>query len=327
MAMPDKRLLGALLASLALHLGLLFGPPLPLPQSHAPQVLEARLEMAAPPPLAIPQAKPRPRPSPSPHPVPPSETKQSIPATESQSPPAVPEPLADAESVPPVQPAPPAPATASTTLPERAELRYNLFKGDSGLNVGRVVQTWQRAGDAYTLTSTAEASGVFSLFFSGQHVQTSSGRIGPAGLQPESYSLQRGSPDKRDTARFDWDEKVLHLASEGQESTARLAPGMLDLLSFTYQFAFSLPETGDIRIDLTNGRKLDSYRYRIVAEEALETPLGNLKTVHLSKLHDPGEEGTEIWLGVEYHYLPVKIRQIDKKGGSAEQVISEIRYP
>ncbi|TSA40542.1 MAG: DUF3108 domain-containing protein, partial [Betaproteobacteria bacterium] len=65
---------------------------------------------------------------------------------------------------------------------------------------------------------------------------------------------------------------------------------------------------------------------RIVAEENLETPLGSLKTVHLSKLHDPGEEGTEIWLGMDYHYLPVKIRQIDKHGDSAEQLISEIRY-
>lgn len=323
MAFPDKRLLGALLASLALHLGLLFGPPLPLPQAHAPLVLEARLEMAAPPPLALPKAKPRPRPRP--HPAPPGAVRQDTPVSENPPPPAALEPLAGAETVAPLQP--PAPTAAPTTLPERAELRYHLFKGGNGLNVGRVVQTWKRAGDAYTLTSTAEASGVFSLFFSGQHVQTSSGKIGPAGLQPESFSLQRGGPDKRDTARFDWDEKVLHLVSEGRESTARLVPGVLDLLSFTYQFAFSLPESGDIRIDLTNGRKLDSYRYRIVAEEDLETPLGSLKTVHLSKLREPGEEGTEIWLGMEYHYLPVKIRQIDKQGGSAEQVISEIRYP
>ena len=51
-----------------------------------------------------------------------------------------------------------------------------------------------------------------------------------------------------------------------------------------------------------------------------------MKTLHLTKLHLPGEDGTEIWLGMDYHYLPVKIRQIDKKGDSAEQVITEIRY-
>ena len=325
MAFPDKRLFGALLASLAVHLGLVFGPPLPLPESHAPLMLEARLVPVAAPLPAIPKAKLHPRPRP--HLLPPNEARQESPVAENPIQPALIQSPASTELTGTVPPTPSAPA--QTTLPARAELRYALFKGDNGLNVGKVVQTWNRTGAAYTLTSTAEATGVFSLFFSGRHVQFSQGKIVASGLQPESFSMQRGSAEKRDTARFDWDAALLHLASEGRESTAKLAPGVLDLLSFVYQFAFSLPEPGsisDIRIDLTNGRKLDSYRYRIVAEENLETPLGSLKTVHLTKLHDPGEDGTEIWLGTEYHYLPVKIRQVDKKGDIAEQVITDIRY-
>lgn len=316
--------------SLVLHVGLLFTLPPPQPEDHAPLVLEARLEKLAPPPPALPKAQPRPKPRPKPgaRPAPQAVAPQQDTAVSSES-----SLLAPATPVPPVETLPEAPvmpepvaAPAPTTLPARAELRYFLFKGDQGLNVGKVVQTWQRVGDAYTLTSTAEATGLFSLFVSGRHEQVSQGKITADGLQPESFSMQRGSVEKRDAARFDWEAGILHLDSEGRQSTAKLVPGVLDLLSFTYQFAFALPESGDIRIELTNGRKLDSYRYRIVAEEALETPLGTLKTVHLSKLHHPGEEGTEIWLGMDYHYLPVKIRQTDKKGESAEQVITEIRY-
>lgn len=322
MTFPDKRLIWALAASLALHVGLFFGPPIPLPQYPAPVVLEARLKnVVPPPPVAVPRVKPRPHPSQ--HPVEQAEPIKETPAAENLPPPEVPATVQPATVEPQ---APPPPAPAQTTLPLRAELRYTLFKGENGLNVGKVLQTWQRDGDAYTLTSTAEATGVFSLFFSGRHVQHSKGKIVATGLQPEAFSVQRGSAEKRDAARFDWGGSTLHLDSEGRESTAKLAPGVLDLLSFAYQFAFSLPESGDIRIELTNGRKLETYRYRIVAEENLETPLGSLKTVHLTKLHNPGEEGTEIWLGMDYHYLPVKIRQIDKKGDSAEQVITEIRY-
>jgi len=323
MAFPDKRLIWALGLSLALHVGLLFTPQPPQPEDHAPQVLEARLERTAPPPTALPKAKPRPKPRPKPEarPAPQPEVPQQVPVIQD-------EPLLEpVQSAPPAEAQPePVAAPAPTTLPARAELRYFLFKGDQGLNVGKVLQTWQRVGDAYTLTSTAEATGLFSLFVSGKHEQVSQGKITADGLQPESFSMQRGSVEKRDAARFDWEENTLRIDSEGRQSTAKLVPGALDLLSFTYQFAFALPESGDIRIDLTNGRKLDSYRYRIVAEEALETPLGVLKTVHLSKLRNPGEEGTEIWLGMDYHYLPVKIRQTDKKGESAEQVITEIRY-
>ena len=331
MAFPNKRLVWAVVASATLHIGLLFGPPIPLPQNPAPIVLEARLENAAPPPPpAIPQAKPRPKPRPKPSMPPAVRAEPLAPAAESPPPdipPTVQQP-GSAEPVAQVQAAqtPEAPAPAQTTLPLRAELRYALFKGDNGLNVGKVVQTWKRDGDAYALTSTAEATGLFSLFVSGQHLQVSQGRITASGLQPERFSMQRGSVEKSDAARFDWAGQTLYLTSEGRESSAKLVPGVLDMLSFAYQFAFSLPESGDIRVSLTNGRKLDSYSYRIVAEESLETPLGVLKTLHLSKLHNPGEDGTEIWLGMDYHYLPVKIRQIDKKGDSAEQVITEIRY-
>lgn len=328
MALPDKRLIWALGLSLALHVGLLFTPPPPEPEEHAPLVLEARLEKLAPPPPALPKAKPRPKPRPKPEARPAPQAGVPSPAvTGEPSPPelAVPVPPAEAPLEQPPVPEPVA-VPAPTTLPARAELRYFLFKGDQGLNVGEVTQTWQRVGDAYTLISTAEATGLFSLFVSGKHEQVSRGKITATGLRPDFFSMQRGSAEKRDAARFDWEGGILHLDSEGRQSTAKLVTGALDLLSFTYQFAFFLPEAGDIRIDLTNGRKLDSYRYRIVAEEALATPMGTLKTVHLSKLHNPGEEGTEIWLGMDYHYLPVKIRQTDKKGESAEQVITEIRY-
>ena len=332
MTFPDKRLVGALLVSLALHLGLVFSPPIALPETHAPTVLEARLEnVAPPPPLAIPKAQPKPRSKPrlksQSHPV--ARAEPFVPPAESQPQPEPPAAIQPPASDEPAirEPAPPL-APAQTTLPLRAELRYTLFKGegDGGLKVGKVVQTWKRDGDSYALTSTAEATGVFWLFFSGQHIQTSQGRITAAGLQPDSFSAQRGSAEKRDAARFDWAGQTLHLDSEGRESTAKLVPGALDMLSFIYQFAFFLPESDDITINLTNGRKLDTYHYRLIAEESLETPLGILKTLHLTKLHLPGEDGTEIWLGMDYHYLPVKIRQIDKKGDSAEQVITEIRY-
>ncbi len=332
-----RRLLGALAVSLAAHLGLLASVPSPVTQRPAPVMIEARLEQAAsPPPVALPQPKPRPRPRArqEPPPAPPDVPIGTGQVAEPVLMPEAPQPEAEpaAPEVPPAAlPAEPVPEpepqqVAVPALPERAQLRYVLFKGSDGLNVGNVIQVWQSDGQHYTLTSSAEASGLFTLFMSGKHEQVSRGKIVAGGLQPESYLLQRGSADRRDEARFDWAAQTLHMTSRGQQSTVPLAPGTLDLLSFTWQFAFSLPETGEVPVVLTNGRKLSHYRYTLLAEEVLDTPLGKLKTVHLSKLRQPGEEGTEIWLGMDYHYLPVKIRQIDKKGDTAEQVITEIRY-
>ncbi|MBS4096342.1 MAG: DUF3108 domain-containing protein [Sulfuricella sp.] len=329
MGFPDKKLLWALAMSLSLHVVLLSAPPFAVPESHAPRVLEARLTHPAPPPLPPPakaQRKPRPRPAPVAD-VPPQVAAVS-PNTGTATP-AEPPPIAPPDAAPP-KPAPPSPPetpqVAQTTLPSHAWLRFDVIKGEHGLIVGRAIHTWQRSGEAYELSSVTEATGPFSWFITGQHLQVSKGRIGPAGLQPESFRAQRGKTEKTDTAQFDWAAMTLHLDSEGSQRDVKLIPGVRDMLSFVYQFAFSLPEQGDIRVDLTNGRKLDSYRYRIVGEEDLETPLGVLKALHLTKLHNPGEEGTEIWLGMDYHYLPVKIRQIDKQGDRFEQAVAEIRY-
>jgi hypothetical protein len=40
----------------------------------------------------------------------------------------------------------------------------------------------------------------------------------------------------------------------------------------------------------------------------------------------PGDESIELWLAVEYRYLPVKLRFFDREGNpTGEQVVNEIR--
>jgi len=58
----------------------------------------------------------------------------------------------------------------------------------------------------------------------------------------------------------------------------------------------------------------------------IQTQLGRLRALPLHKVHAQGEEGLDIWLGLEYRLLPVKLRMFDRKGQIAgEMVISEIR--
>ena len=90
-----------------------------------------------------------------------------------------------------------------------------------------------------------------------------------------------------------------------------------------YQFAFAPPQGSIVKLQVTNGRKLDSYAYWVV-EEALETPMGVLNTLHLGKQREEGEKDTEVWLAADYHYLPVKISQFDKDGDGLVLLANEI---
>lgn len=219
------------------------------------------------------------------------------------------------------------PADNAIPLPEQAEIRYALIKGREGLVVGKVQHTWKRDGTHYAIDQVAEASGIVSLFYSGRHVQISQGEITPQGLRPASYWVQRGqSADKADSARFDWESARLTLATGDDTRTVKLPDGTQDLLSFLYQLAFSPPQPGiGTRLYITTGRKLDNYGYQSLGEEALDTGLGPIKTLHISQVSQPGEDNTEIWLATEYHYLPVKIRFTDKQGGVMEQTVTAIK--
>ena len=331
--MPDrvKILFWVLGFSLAAHLALMLGPQISLPVSLAPApVLEARLTPPPPPParLATPTpphaAKPKPGPvkklpAPSVEAAPaPAVQPDAAPTLAETPPPAVePEPVAPAS--PAVEPAPPPP------MPQRVTTRFTLFKGQNGMSVGRAKQVWTLDGGRYTISSVAEASGLFSLFASGKFIQESRGEITPAGLKPSIYRVERGKggADKTDTAEFDWNAMTLTLASSGGKQTLKLPEGTQDLLSFMYQLAFAPPQSSTVKLQMTNGRKLDSYAYWVV-EEALETPMGVLNTLHLGKHREEGEKDTEVWLAAAYHYLPVKISQLDKDGDGLVLLANEI---
>lgn len=321
--MPDrvKILLWVLGLSLAAHLALLLGPHFSLPVSLAPApVLEARLS-PPPPPARLATPKPPRAATPKPGPVKkiPAPPVEAAPASEVQ-PDAAP---ALAEAPPPaVEPEPAVPAAPA--MPQRVTIRFSVFKGLNGLRVGRAEQVWKLEGERYTITSVAEASGLFSLFASGKHIQESRGEITPAGLKPSSYRVERGqSADKTDTAEFDWNAMMLTLASGGGKQTLKLPEETQDLLSFMYQLAFAPPQSSSVKLQVTNGRKLDSYAWWVV-EEALKTPMGVLNTLHLGKHREEGEKDTEVWLAADYHYLPVKISQIDKDGDGLVLLANEI---
>lgn len=209
-------------------------------------------------------------------------------------------------------------------MPQRVTTRFTVFKGLNGIRVGRAEQVWKLDGERYTISSVAEATGLFSLFASGMHIQESRGEITPAGLKPSSFRVERGqNADKTDTVEFDWNAMTLTLTSGGGKQTLKLPEGTQDLLSFMYQLAFAPPQRSAVQMQVTNGRKLDSYAFWVV-EEALETPMGVLNTLHLGKHREEGEKDTEVWLATDYHYLPVKISQIDKDGDGLVLLADEI---
>jgi hypothetical protein len=186
-----------------------------------------------------------------------------------------------------------------------------------------VTETFQQGNGHYTLESVTEGIGIYGLF--GRRRLYSEGEVTPEGLRPSHFEQQQGDNAKKAiSADFDWGAKVLSMKSKGQTTTAPLEAGTLDLASYAYQFMFAPPKGEEVLLQLTTGKKLRQYRYRVAERDAVvESPAGGFKTVHLVNARENGDE-KELWLGVEAHYIPVRIKMQDENGFKIEQVLTSL---
>lgn len=219
------------------------------------------------------------------------------------------------------------PAPAAQAAPQTVRAQYDVSM--NGVPVGVMQDVFEVRDGRYQIVSETHAIGVLALVQRRPARVTSTGEAGRTGLRPQTFEATRGNSDARRTrADFDWIGNTLTLIHDGRSDTVALPQGSQDRLSVMYQFLFLAPEQlRDLRFAMTNGRKLDQYRYSIGPDTALDTPLGRLAVVHLVKQQAPGDTATEIWLAREHAMLPVKMRIIEDDGSRYEQVIARIEMP
>ncbi len=340
-----RRLLLALLLSVLVHAWMVGGLDGWLPDEDSPETTLIQVELVRP--ASKPVAKPlpeTPRPAvpaaaPQPKPVAREKPAERVAVEARATPPdALPAPVEPV--VPPtavvVQSSPPpvdgpvveeaAPAEAEEPVPQapsRVVIDYQIIR--KGGVAGIEHHSYQAREDgSYVLTSLAEAKGLLALALS-DLMQRSEGQVTPRGLRPTSYLYQYGkNVDKAQKASFDWQGGTLTMEVGSRRQTAELQEGTQDLMSFMYQFMF-VPPLQDMRLAVTNGKKLKIYNYGFEGEEPLETRMGLLRTLRIGKSGSDGEEKTEIWLAADYHYLPVKISKTEKDGTVTERIATNLQ--
>ncbi len=219
------------------------------------------------------------------------------------------------------------PAATAIAAPQTVQARYEVSL--NGAPVGLMQDVFEIRDGRYSIVSETHATGVLALVQRRPARVTSSGEVDRSGLRPLTFEATRGNSDaRRVRADFDWTAHTLTLNHDGRSETAALPPGAQDRLSVMYQFLFlNADQVRDLKFAMTNGRKIDQYRYANGPDTALDTPMGRLAVIHLVKQRAPGDTATEIWLAREHAMLPVKMRIIEDDGSRYEQVIVKIDMP
>jgi hypothetical protein len=346
------RLTLALLLSLLLHAFLLGGLALHMPtftnNDRIVQVQLAPVMQAKPPQKAakviaqpVKKAKPKPKPEPPPLPEPPPQTlpvEAPTPTPEVAAHPPLPdtslppsdEALAGTDNA--AEQAVPADEPAESDEPmavirnqsSYVDMDFDVFRNGDSSTIGTAHITYKQLEDgSYKLISTTEARGLIALFVSGQLLQTSEGKVTNYGLRPEHYSFDISSKaGKLQNATFDWDTHVLTMQTAKRSDTVPLAEGTQDLLSIMFQFMF-VPPLQQMQLSFTNGKRLSTYHYQFAGEEDLKTKLGVLRTLHIYRTGE-ADDKLDLWLAVDYRFLPVKIGKTEKDGSSYVQVVSRL---
>ena len=172
---------------------------------------------------------------------------------------------------------------------------------------GRAEYTWNREGDSYRISGEAEATGFFTLFLEGRILQESRGTVTPEGLRPESFT-ERKPNTAIEGLEFDWATNKITFERNGTKKTAELGDKTVDWLSMIFHLAHVPPTGEDYVLRVYTQRKLYEFKLKVLGVEEVEIPLGKVKALHLRHVDPKDGEPVDVWLGIDQHYLPVKLR-------------------
>jgi len=209
--------------------------------------------------------------------------------------------------------------------PKAVKASYTAYM--NGMTIGSIAEQFEAEGGTYRIVSETRPMGL-ATFLQRQPLRFSStGELTADGLRPAHFEGRRNAADPPQvSADFDWGQGQILMKYNGRAETVPIAAGAQDRLSIMYQFMFApQPEkTRQFDFWMTNGRKLDQYRYRVTPDVELDTPLGRLKTLHLVKQREPGSGHAEVWLSTQHHYVPVKVVIMERDGMRFEQIIQSL---
>jgi hypothetical protein len=169
----------------------------------------------------------------------------------------------------------------------------------------------------FVFESETRSSGLAALFVKDHIIERSVWRYDNQTPRPLHFQYQKtgGKKERNYALSFDWAAGVVKDESSADPWQARLDKGTQDRLLYQLTLMYDL-QSGrtELAYPLVDGHKLRNYRFQKVAEEILETPLGPLKTVKLSRILESDEKTVTLWCAPSLDYLPVRIEQNEKDG-------------
>lgn len=211
-------------------------------------------------------------------------------------------------------------------LPPSTELAYAITAKQKGIPVdGDAVMRWSAATGSFSASNEARAMLVGKILDA-----RSEGAIDAYGLAPARFTEKRFRKEPT-TTTFDRASKIISFSASGQ--TYPIKGGEQDRNSAVWQLiavargAASKFRPGSSWTFFVAGqRDADEWTFKVVKQERVKTPLGELNTLHVQKVPPPDsrEQHLDIWLAPALEWYPARLRFSDDNGDFIEQTLQKV---
>lgn len=216
-------------------------------------------------------------------------------------------------------------ATAHAAPPKIVHATYDVLR--SGFKVGTMTETFTRTDNHYKIESVTEPTGLVAALYKPEVIRaTSEGTVTTRGLRPDTFVITRKIDSQLNArADFDWAHMQITLTDRNGKRTQPLRIGAQDRASAMYQFMFLPVETvKELNFDMTNGNKVDAYRYTLTPGQSVKTPAGTFRATYVVNPPEPNTTRVELWVATDRANVVCKMALTEPDGGKTTQVLTRL---
>jgi hypothetical protein len=211
-------------------------------------------------------------------------------------------------------------------LPPSTELGYSIKSQQKGLAVsGSAIMRWDVAGRKFTATNEVRAMLVGKILDA-----KTEGSIDSYGLAPASYVEKRFRKEPTTTS---FDRTAQTIRFTGSDQTYPIKGGEQDRNSVIWQLASvaraarnKFKPGSEWTFFVAGQRDAEPWTFKVIKQQKLRTPLGELKTLHITRTPPSGtnDQQLDLWLAPQREWYPVRLRFSEDNGDFIEQTLEMI---
>ena len=138
-------------------------------------------------------------------------------------------------------------------------------------------------------------------------------------VQPQKYRYARNGmgTSKKIKQDFDWNTLVVTGSDRGTPIKLTLLQGVQDKSSYQLALQRDIADgKTSMSYQVIDGDELDTYDFRVLGEERVETRVGSVDAIKVERVRDPtqSKRKTILWFAKDWDYLLVRLQQVEKDG-------------